>query len=203
MSKSIGNLYTLDDLESKGHSPEAIRYALISGHYRQPLNFTFNGLNAAESALEKLEKEITKLLKDLGHPAHSWENWVKPPEKGFFAPKDSPFSACWAQLSNDMNIPGAMGALFSAMPFDAKSIAEPERFLSGLGAVIYALGVRLFAHTAATSAVVPDDVKLLAEQRWQAKQNKEWATSDTLRDELASKGWVVKDNKEGYELTQA
>lgn len=68
MSKSLGNLYTLKDIEQKGFSPNVLRYVLISGHYRQPLNFTLESLHAAQSAIKKIEKAIQHLLQMAGIP---------------------------------------------------------------------------------------------------------------------------------------
>ena len=200
MSKSLGNLFTLEELEAKGHSAQAVRYALISGHYRQPLNFTFNGLNAAASALEKLERETTRLLEALNISPAQWPEFAKPPGPGFFDSQDTPFTTSWATLANDMNIPGALGALFSAMPFDANSIAETNRYLKALGAIFYALGIRLFTKSNNESQEIPQEIADLAERRWQAKQGKDFAMADTLRDELQAQGWSVKDTKDEYTL---
>ena len=201
MSKSLGNLYTLDDLKAKGHSPQAIRYALISGHYRQQLNFTFNGLNAANSALEKLEKETGKLLDAFNIKREKWSDYVKPPSPGFFDAQDTPFVSSWSALRSDINIPGALGALFSSMPFDANSIAETDRYLSALGAIYYALGIQLFTDAKTGPVEITQEITELAESRWTAKQEKDFDKSDKIRDELQNKGWNIKDDKDGYSLT--
>ena len=62
MSKSLGNLYTLADLVEKGYAPMEVRYALVSGHYRQPLNFTFSSLKSARSGLKKMRKAMGRYL---------------------------------------------------------------------------------------------------------------------------------------------
>lgn len=74
MSKSLGNLYTLDDLISKGYSAQQIRYALIAGHYRQQLNFTFKGLDDAKSALSKLAKALVSALEKRESPKTASRN---------------------------------------------------------------------------------------------------------------------------------
>jgi cysteinyl-tRNA synthetase len=96
MSKSLGNLYTLEDIEKKGYSAEVLRYVLMSGHYRQQLNFTFDSLKAASSALVKLRKFKAGLPK----PS---------PDVSDFGP----FEPTMAALADDLNVPKALGQLFS------------------------------------------------------------------------------------------
>lgn len=199
MSKSLGNLYTLDQLREQGHEPAAVRYALMSGHYRQQLNFTFNGLHAAASALEKLEKEVAKLLEALGKTPQDWSGYADKPAIGFFEASDAPLKPAWDKLADDLNIPACLGALFSEMPFERKHATDLDRTLTAVGALLYALGIRLFEH-ADEALEIPENILSMAQERWDAKQARNWAKADELRGALADAGWQVKDTKEGFEL---
>ena len=197
MSKSLGNLYTLDQLREKGHSPAAVRYALMSGHYRQPLNFTFNSLHAAKSAMEKLEKEVSKLLQAAGQSTQDWTSYTATPAIGFFSDDSAPFKGAWDKLADDLNVPACIGALFSEMPFE--NTDDLKRTLTGLGALLYALGIALFENEK-DSVEVPEDIKQMAAQRWDAQASRDWASADSLRQALTDAGWQVKDSKESYEI---
>lgn len=203
MSKSLGNLYTLDDLTAQGYSPMVIRYALISGHYRQQLNFTFNGLKAAQSALHKLEKAILNVLKNLGLNGEEFrKNYILPSERvqtGLFAP-------AWEALQDDLNVPTCLGEMFSRI----KQLEDPDfnrlavdGQLQALGSLLYALGLDLFAETSNRQDEIiaaPAEITALAEQRWQAKKDRNFALADSLRDQIAAAGWKVVDRKDGFSL---
>lgn len=204
MSKSLGNLYRLDELVEKGYTPMEVRYALLSGHYRQPLNFTFNGLNAARSAIEKLEKLTRKLLAHAGLSEADFAT-MQNDESAWDVPACPALAKARARLWDDLNVPGALGEVFSlAKEADSDAAkANAKSWLEDLGKVLFALGITLFNKSAeAASDEIPEDIAALAEARWQAKKDKDFAKADTLRDELSSQGWLVKDSKDGYEITK-
>lgn len=178
MSKSLGNLYTLADIRAKGFTAAELRYVLISGHYGKPLNFTWDTFTAARSALGQLRKAVQRI--GAGDPAAA-------SLEGRLAPV---FDA----LADDLNIPKALGALFTVL--DALGPEEAP----ALQAVLHALGLDLNEVPQAAQAV-PEEIRALAEARWAARTAKNWAESDRLRDELKAKGWVVKDGKDGYQLS--
>jgi cysteinyl-tRNA synthetase len=174
MSKSLGNLYTLDDLVAKGFSPMALRYALLAGHPRKQLNFTLDGLHAAERALKTL-RDFRASLPHAG-AAHN------------------AFGHALTELHNDLNTPGALGAIFTLI--NRKS---GETNHESFDRVMFALGLDLKA-PAVPKAEAPATVTTLAEKRWAAKQAKDWAAADALRKELAASGWSMLDGKDGYKL---
>mgnify|MGYP000005831619 CR=1 FL=1 len=190
MSKSLGNLYTIEDLEAKGHTAMEVRYVLISGHYRKQLNFTLDSLHAAKEALAKLTKGRTALTErggDLRSPS---------PTTNFQA-----FQPAWDALNRDLNTPAALGHLFSGLK--ASQISEGEAAAENLAAfdsILTALGLKLPAEEAASE--IPTEVQDLADQRMAAKQNKDWAASDALRDQITALGWTIMDSSDGYELGQ-
>lgn len=193
MSKSLGNLYTIDDLAEKGHTAMEIRYVLISGHYRKQLNFTLESLHAAKEALAKLAKGRETLISKL-----------QTPNANSITDDFMVFQPAWDALNRDLNTPAALGHLFSGLKAAQKSEGEEAAAnLAAFDALLNSLGLELPAEAVSSRlSTIPPEITDLAERRWQAKQNKDWAASDQLRDELSSHGWTVKDNPDGYELTR-
>tara|TARA_B110000305_G_scaffold136691_1_gene152551 strand:+ start:3619 stop:5028 length:1410 start_codon:yes stop_codon:yes gene_type:complete len=179
MSKSKGNLYTLTDLEAKGHSAMEVRYVLLSGHYRKPINFTLDSLHAAKEALAKLARAAA------GRDTPNYRESLKGDDYGVF-------SLALKKLNEDLNTAGALGELFSHL----KS-ARSEADWHGFFAVLAALGLTL---PKVDATEVPAEIQELAKRRWEARQAKDWAVSDQLRGDLAAQGWVVKDGNDGYEV---
>lgn len=174
MSKSLGNLYTLDDLRAKGFSPMALRYALLAGHPRKQLNFTLDGLHAAESALKHLrEFRATLPTTGVAHDA---------------------FGPVLAALHDDLNTPAALGALFTVVNRKAGE-ADAASFDRAMFAFGFDLTVPERARTEA-----PAEITALAQKRWAAKQARDWAAADQLRQQIAAAGWSMKDGKDGYTL---
>ncbi|HZZ20113.1 MAG TPA: cysteine--tRNA ligase [Opitutaceae bacterium] len=178
MSKSKGNYYTLGDLVAKGYTPMAVRYALLSGHPRKQLNFTLDSLHAAESALKALRRFAAAL-----------------PVAGNAAPS-AMFEGVFDALNDDLNTPGAFGALFTVINASDPSKATPAD-RAALERVLYALGISL---EEAAAQAVPAVVDALAKSRWEAKKAKDFASADKLRAEITVAGWSMLDSKDGYKL---
>jgi cysteinyl-tRNA synthetase len=202
MSKSLGNFFLVSDLIDKGFHPMEIRLAMLGGHYRQQFNFTISGLAASKSGLSKLESGVLALLESAGLTKADWESFVKPDR-----PADwGVFGNAWQALRNDFNTPAVLGALFNGLKKARSGAAEsPEtarNSLGGAGALLYVLGIRLFARPdeTETEQAAPADVQSLAEQRWEAKQARDFGRADSLRKEIADKGWLVLDRPDGYSL---
>jgi cysteinyl-tRNA synthetase len=174
MSKSLGNLYTLDDLRGKGFSPMSVRYALLAGHPRKQLNFTLESLHAAEKALSTLCTYRTALPDSGGDPRI--------------------FASVLNALEDDLNLPAALGALFTVVhrgPEAAKRTAF-ER-------VIFALGLKLDGPEP-TKPEVPAAIAKLAQERWAARQARDFKIADDLRGEIHAAGWEMHDQEDGYSL---
>ena len=199
MSKSLGNLYTLDELVAKKHSPMALRYTLIASSYRQPLNFTFDGLRASESALNKIERFTEALLEKINLNKEQFnEDFVTIHQlKDYGLLKNA-----WEGLSNNLNTSACLGSLFGLIgsnPISKLNSTETENLLKALGSILYALGLQLFSNPAQASEA-PQAILDLAKERWEAKQNKDYATADSLRKNLQNKGWDIKDTPTHFEL---
>lgn len=189
MSKSLGNLFTLQDLIDKGYAPETVRYLLISGYYRQPLNFTFDGLHAAQKALERIDQFIRKALKASNQTLEDWDNIspIWPP---------TVFQASAAMLCDDLKTPQALGSLFSELhALENEDRLQIAGVLESLKGILYALGL---SGLQSTDTDIPEDILALAEKRWQAKCAKDFATADSLRQELHALGWTMLDHANDY-----
>ncbi|MGC6564800.1 MAG: cysteine--tRNA ligase [Akkermansiaceae bacterium] len=179
MSKSSGTLYTLGDLAKEDWTAMEVRYVLISGHYRKQLNFTFESLHAAREALAKLAKAAE------GQEVPNYRSLLKLTSYGVF-------QSAMERLNEDLNTAGALGELFGSL-----KKAKSDEDWKGFFAVIAALGLTL---PEPEKVEAPEEIKELAAKRWEARQSKDWEASDKFRDELAEKGWVVKDGRDDYEL---
>ncbi len=191
MSKSLGNMYTIADLEEKGFTAMEVRYVLIGAHYRKQLNFTLDSLSGAKEALSKLAKSAAKLAENMGS-ATSLDS------AGF-----GPFQPAWESLNDDLNTPGALGGIFTGLREASKLTGkEAAAALAGLNRILKALGI-ILPEISKETTDIPPEIQEIAETRWTARANRDWATSDTLRDALQEKGWSVKDGKEGYTLSES
>jgi len=205
MSKSAGNFYTLSQLVEAGFSPAELRYALISANFRQPLNFVakdaeakenFPALLGARQALQRLAKFSQALAGKSGltEPL-TYDDALAVTDAGAF-------SGAFEALLNDLNTPDALGRVFTAIKsisIESLSAEEAGVALRGFDLIMEALGLVLPA-TGGPVAEAPEALVKLAADRWAAKQAKNWAESDRLRDEITAGGWEIKDTKEGYEL---
>jgi cysteinyl-tRNA synthetase len=112
-----------------------------------------------------------------------------------------PFAEAWETLLKDLNVPGALGSIFGTLnklKAAALSADEAATTRNGLYFMLQALGITLPAIMDEAAADVPADIQSLAQQRWDAKQAKDWAAADTLRKQLEASGWLIKDSKEGF-----
>ncbi len=194
MSKSLGNFYTLRDVLAKGCTGRELRFALLTVNYRLPLNFTLAGLEGARAALGRID-EWVKRISDGSAPGAAGD---------LPAALVGRVDAFFAALDDDLNISGAMGQLFdfiresnSALDQGTLTPAQTAQLLAGWERINSVLACQRDAVT------VPADVLALVKQRQQVRAAKDWAESDRLRDEVAGRGWIVKDTKDGPKLNPA
>jgi cysteinyl-tRNA synthetase len=192
MSKSLGNLYTLEDLAARGFSAMELRYVLIGAHYRKPLNFTLESLSAAREALAKLAKGARQLAA------------MTAPGTRLASADFGPFQGAWDSLSHDLNTPGALGGIFTGLR-EASNLTgdDAAAALAGFNRLMRALGLTLPEEVDQGAVVIPESIRVLADARWQARLARNWQESDVLRGQLADQGWAVKDGKESYTLEPA
>ncbi|MDR0678827.1 MAG: cysteine--tRNA ligase [Puniceicoccales bacterium] len=189
MSKSLGNLYTLNDIERMPFSPADLRYALLSGHYRQPLSFTVDSLRSAAVALGRIREYVRALLGRAGK---------MPP----MAEKFEILAAFWEALLDDLNAPKALGEIFlhiKRSKIDAMGPAAAGRELAEWRRLYYAFGLP-WSDPKNEEITPTEEILALAQKRQSARTEKNFVQSDQLRDELAARGWRVEDGADGYRL---
>lgn len=179
MSKSLKNDYSLDALTEKGLDPIAYRFFLLGAQYRTKQNFTWEAVEAAQSALDRLRRTV--------------RSWDKPGSGDLEAE-----SAFQSAMEDDLNTPKALAVMWGVVDSDAPSATKASTLLwmdriLGLGLEEYV----------AMPLLIPIEIKELADRRWQAKKDRNWPEADRLRDELQAKGWEMEDGKEGYVLNRA
>ena len=195
MSKSLGNFFTLRDLIEKGWSGREIRYVLINGHYRQPLNFTFDALDAARVSLARIDECIDELAEKAAGAATGTL-----PE--FAAESESEFTS---SINDDLNIPGGLAVVYnlvresnSATHADTVSPEEAAAVIALFNRFDEVLGVINFERR--TDEEIPAEVQTLVDARATARAERNWAESDRIRDKLQAMGWSVRDSKEGQKV---
>lgn len=186
MSKSLGNTYTISQLQEKGIAPLAFRLFCFTSHYRNKLNFTFEGAYGAQKALERLYDGYVKNTNGTDIVEESVIKEYKDKFDNF--------------VNDDMNIPGAMSVVWEVVRNAKKSsqfsklLLEFDKVL-GLDIINSEKYLEEFKNSQAEE--LPDEIKELVEQRKQARANKDWSKSDELRDLIISKGYSIKDTKDG------
>lgn len=193
MSKSLGNFYTLRDLLDKGYTGREIRLVLLSTHYRKKLNFTFDGLDQARDLLRKIDELVLRL----GAAPANGECSAQLDE--ILAGSEHDFAA---GLADDLNISGAIAALFELMKganrlLDANGVnaVGAQKVLALLRKFDMIFGCFDVDHAADRAAAneIPADIVALADARQAARKAKNFAESDRLRDELKARGYVIED----------
>jgi cysteinyl-tRNA synthetase len=192
MSKSLGNFYTLRDVLNRDYSGREIRYLLMAAHYRQSLNFTFDALDGARVALERLDNFMDRLREQAGSEKG---------ERKLSAWAENARSKFVAAMENDLNISEALAALFDLVregnaAIDAGSIGgSAQSVLDLLSDLDRVMG--LFAKSEESPSA---EALQLAEEREKARKAKDWAESDRIRKSLADLGWEVRDTPEGPKI---
>ncbi len=178
VSKSTGGLYTLSELEDLGYKPEHFRYLCSLTHYRKPLHFSLDQLDAAKSAYERLKRKVIELRNDEGKTLDKTKDY----ELQFVS-----------VISDDVNIPEAVQVFLKALEdkeFDPrKKLNLLERFDKVLG-----LGVKDMQETL---VIVSPEVQHLIDSRERLRKAKQWAESDIIRQRILEKGYRVIDTPTG------
>jgi len=183
MSKSLGNVWNLDDVKTRDFTPRALRFALIRGHYRGPLNFTWGILEEAQSALEKLD-EFPQLLARAARGPKAGESALVTAERRFDEGMD-----------DDLNVPQALAALFElrtallADGCDSLVVPGARRFLARAHAALGVLKLEEETLDARLDALLTDYKA--------ARAKKDYATSDRIRGEFVALGFVIQDTPQG------
>lgn len=188
MSKSLGNFYTLQDLLDQGHSNVAVRYMLISTHYSQQLDFTVDGLMAARNALERYNDFINNLADyPGGEEGEEAEGVIRKAVEGFEQ-----------ALDDDLNISGALGAVFDFIR-DINRLKAENKLSSGQRDEALRTIKRFDTVLNFTFKTedIDEEIEKLISQRTEAKKSRDYALADKIRDDLLSRGIILEDTPQG------
>ena len=183
MSKSLGNFYTIEDLLNRGFTSEALRYILLSTHYRTKVNFSLEKRHEAIKAVQRVQSFWDR-LNEFGK------------SDGDMLPNES--EAFINSLSNDLDAPGALGIAFDYIrkmnsKIDQKEITHAEITM----AINFMKQINHAFDFLSLNIDVPSEVINLAQLREDARKAKDWTKSDALRDQLKELGWEVRDTPSG------
>jgi cysteinyl-tRNA synthetase len=182
MSKSLGNVYLMRDLIERGYDPLVYRLFSFSCHYRNKLNFTWDGIEATSKSLERLK---TGYQLHLTGKDNVDDKIVEEFENRFHE-----------AINDDLNMPLAMGVVWEVVRYENKS-PKLAKLLAKFDTV---LGLKIDESIKKQEEKIPQEILDLVEQRKQARANKDWTKSDELRDLIQNKGYEIKDTKDGVEI---
>lgn len=195
MSKSLNNFFTLRDLITKGYKPVAIRYLLLSTHYRTQLNFTEEGIKASEQAVQKLRDFVTK-VRELHSSSKAAEN------KDISGKIDEAGKRFDDAMDNDLQISSALASIFDFMhemnslmmegKVGKKNAREIEEFMGGIDKVLGVLEEK--------ESRIPKEIAELAKMREDARKRKDFKEADNLRDRIKEKGYALEDTPQGARI---
>jgi cysteinyl-tRNA synthetase len=187
MSKSLGNYFTLRDLQAKGFTGREVRYLLLTAHYRETFNFTLDGLHGAKTALARIDECVGKLRELAGNSTA--------------APESKLLEQFSTALADDLNISAAWGEIFKWVTEMNKRLAENSLSANDVTSALAAwekvdsvLGIGLEYRPGDN---LSEEILALGFQRQAARQRKDFKRSDEIRDELKKKGWTVEDTPTG------
>ena len=195
MSKSIGNVYTLAEIAARGHRASALRYLLLSSHYRKQLNFTWTGMDQAEEAIRRMVDFRARLDTVTGDAAHPQVQ----------AAVEQARQAFTFALEHDLNTAAALAAVFDLIREVNAAINARDISVTEAGAVRQAMDdcdrvlgvVSLRRAEDAQPPVDVEGIERLIEERRAARQRRDFAAADRVRDELAERGVLLEDNPGG------
>ena len=173
MGKSLGNAYTIKDIETRGYEPMALRYFYMTAHYRSGLNFTWDALQASQNSLKKLYDLIGSYK----------ESKESQPNQRFI-------SKFTESLNEDLNLPKALAVLWDMLKSE---IPEPEKLMTALK-MDEVLGFNLVDYV---GFEIPQKIEDLAKTRSEYRKNGIWDKADIVRKQISEMGYVVEDTPNG------
>lgn len=179
MAKSLGNFYTLKNIVDRGFNPLSFRMMTLQTHYKSPLNFTWESLEAAEKAREKVLRFVQSVDATNGQIHTEY------------------LSAFTLALNSDLNTPSALSSLFNLL---SDPIVLPEDKKATILKFDEVLGLRLSEPK--KEIVLSDEIRELLSKRAYARDQKNWSLADSLREEIAHLGFEVKDTETGQEINE-
>jgi len=191
MAKSLGNFYTLRDLTAKGYDPKAIRYLLLSTHYRQQLNFTFEGLEAAKNAVDRLTNFVYRLMDADGSGCGQTIRELMSDAQSRFE----------EAMDDDLNMSVALAALFDFVR-EVNKLLDDNMLSKGEAKEVYILMMKFDKVLGVIGEIkreekLPREAEELIHKREEARKAKDWETADKIRQQLKSMGIIIEDTPQG------
>lgn len=187
MSKSLGNVYLLKDIIERGYDPLTYKIFCYTGHYRNKLNFTWEGIEAASKSLERLRNSYRLNIEGKDELTIEDKEKIEKIEEKFHE-----------AINDDMNMPLAMSYVWELARYEKKN-PEISKMLKKFDTV---LGIKIEKEDTKNQKEIPQEILDLLEQRKIARQNKDWDKSDELRNLINQKGYDIKDTANGTEVGQ-
>lgn len=181
MSKSLGNVYTIDNITERGLEPLSYRYFNYTAHYRNKLNFTWDSIKSAQTSLNRLREN----LQQHKNGTHEISEEIINEYRNRFN----------EAINDDLNIPIAISIVWEAV----KNITKSNKIYKLVLDFDKVLALDLDKENNKIEEI-PEEVRLIAEDREKARVSKDWQKSDELREKIKDMGYIVKDSKEGYSL---
>ena len=189
MSKSEGGFVTVDSLKEKGYNPLVYRFFCLMSHYAKPLVFSFDRLDGAKSAYDKLKEKIATIIKEANVDEAQINNLQ------FNKEVEELYNNFKASIEDDLNTSRAITVLYDVL----KSNLSNENKLYLIKEFDQVLGLDLLKMEEVVDDI-PTEVKDMAETRWQAKLERNWAVADEMRNKITALGYQILDSKDGYEI---
>lgn len=198
MSKSLGNVFRVDDIIERGYNPMALRLLFLTSHYRSEMNFTWANLDGMQKTYDKLIAQVISLKQESGRTMLSEDKLAK---------LDKFRNRFFGALEDDLKTPEAVAVMWEMLK---SNIPGPDKYdllmefdeVLNLGLRKAELQKPKLEQPVATQDL-PATVQEVLAQREAARQAQNWDEADRLRDELQTKGWVVKDTAQGQQVTKA
>jgi cysteinyl-tRNA synthetase len=205
MSKSLGNFYTVQDIIDKGYDPMALRYLYLQTHYRQEMNFTFEALDAAQNALNRLRKEVANWdspsLGEIitGEAVVTGAQWVNPEfdknvemDQKQMTIRDAFQSRFKEAINNDLNMPMAL-SVFWELIGDKLLPSLVRKSLALKFDEVLGLSLKDSKAQIQKSEAVPAEVQKLLDEREALRKDKKFAEADKIREKIIEMGFKVED----------
>lgn len=197
MSKSLGNVYKIDDVIARGFHPRALRLLFLTSHYRSEMNFTWANLEGMQKTFDRLMAQVIGLKQESGRTVLSEDKLAK---------VDDYRTRFFGVLEDDLKTPEAVAVMWEMLK---SNIPGPDKYdlLMEFDEVLN-LGLRNAAAqlpkdaAAITPSELPPNVQQLLSDRQAARDAQNWAAADALRDQLSQVGFQVKDTAEGQQVTR-
>jgi cysteinyl-tRNA synthetase len=188
MSKSAGNFYKIPDLIDKGFTPEALRYLLLSGHYRTNINFSVEKKHEALKVIQRINDFYNRLLELFT----KYDKTSKLPDEYYSFEK---------ALDDDLNTPEALAVFFEWLrktnaQIDNKSLRNKEI----ISAINFVEKFNSVFDLLIEKSAVPTKIKDLVKEREAARKEKNWVKADSIRNKILGMGWVIEDSADGFKL---